>query len=374
MELSMTLSSRPRESLVELDGVLDYASVPYLRQVVYERFDSGCHDITVDAARARLIDAASIKVLLYLQQRAEKAGGRLRVTGARGIALTALEIAGVAKELDAYADLDWPEADRDRTPVDSAALHIGHGHWPVGVTELIGQLYALAPDDPRRARRRDEIIAMCLPAARNLARRYAGSGEPVGDLVQVASLGLVKAVDGFDPERGLEFGAYATPTVAGELKRYFRDRTSAVRVPRRLQELRLEMGKAREELGSTATVADLAAHLGVGEAEVAEVITAGHMQHPMSIDAPAGPESDDATIADGVGGDDPAFGLVDLRVSLPAVIRSLPEREQRIIALRFYGNLSQSEIAARLGLSQMHISRLLTHALSFLRRRLSEDG
>jgi RNA polymerase sigma-70 factor (sigma-B/F/G subfamily) len=369
MDLSVTLSQRGDETLVEVAGVLDYASVPYLRQVVYERFDAGSHRIIVEVSRLRLIDAASIKVLLYLHQRAEQRDGDLRVLGARGMTLTALEIAGVAKQLDAYseaADLGWPLRERTSAPVDLEALHLGRGHWPAGATELLNALHALPPGDPRRSRLRDEIIALCLPVARLLARRYAGGSEPLGDLVQVASLGLVKAVDGFDPARGVEFGAYASPTITGELKRYFRDRTTAVRIPRRLQELRLEMNRARDELGRTPGAADLDAD----EAEIAEVIAAGHLQYPMSMDAPTASDGD-ATVADSVGGDDPGYGLVDLRISLPVAMAGLPEREQRILALRFYGNLSQSEIAARLGLSQMHVSRLLAHALSFLRRRLS---
>ncbi|WP_426514142.1 sigma-70 family RNA polymerase sigma factor [Dactylosporangium sp. McL0621] len=375
MELSVTLSCRRDETLVELAGVLDYASAPYLRQVVYERFDAGSHAITIDAQHLRLIDAASVKVLLYLRERALKAGGDLRLTDARGTALTALEIAGVAKELDAYGEAGWPVGDRAGVPVDLGALHIGHGHWPVGATELLQELYSLKPADPRRARLRDEVIALCLPATRNIARRYAGAGEPMGDLTQVAALGLIKAVDGFDPDRGIEFGAYASPTVAGEIKRYFRDRTGAVRVPRRLQELRLEMNRAREELGSRLGrppgPEDLAAHLGAGVDEIGEVITAGQLQRPMSIDAPAAADHDEATLGDMVGGEDPGYELAELRASLPAAMSGLPEREQRIIALRFYGNLSQSEIAARLGMSQMHVSRLQAHALGFLRRRLA---
>ncbi|WP_433064547.1 sigma-70 family RNA polymerase sigma factor [Dactylosporangium sp. CS-033363] len=375
MDLQVALSVRRDESLIEVSGVLDYASAPYLRQVVYERFDAGSHLITLDAARLRLIDAASIKVLLYLRERAERAGGELRLTDARGTALAALEIAGVAKELDAYGAPGWPVEQRESIAVDLGTLHIGHGHWPVGATELLQRLYSLSPADPRRSRLRDEVITLCLPAARNLARRYAGTGEPAGDLAQVAALGLVKAVDGFDPARGIEFGAYANPTVTGELKRYFRDRTGAVRIPRRLQELRLALNTAREELGSRLgrppTAEELAVHLGATVAEIGEVERAGHLQRPMSFDAPGGPGQDEAGLADLVGGEDPGFELADLRASLPPAIAGLPEREQRIIALRFYGNLSQNEIAARLGVSQMHVSRLLTHALGFLRRRLS---
>ncbi|WP_433089358.1 sigma-70 family RNA polymerase sigma factor [Dactylosporangium sp. CA-052675] len=357
--------------------MLDYASVPYLRHVVYRRFDAGAHTITLDAAALRLIDAASIKVLLYLRERALGAGGDLRLTDARGTALAALEIAGVAKELDAYGEAGWPAEDRASTPVDLAAVHLGHGHWPVGVTEMLQRLHSLSPADRRRARLRDEVIELCLPAAHHLARRYAGSGEPVGDLAQVAAVGLIKAVDGYDPQRGIEFGAYASPTVTGELKRHFRDRTGAVRLPRRVQELRMQLHRARDELtlalGRPPHAEDLATHLGAGVDEVVECLTAGHLQRPISFDAPAAGtgEHEDTTLADLVGGADPGFELAELRASLPAAMAGLPEREQRIIALRFYGNLSQSEIAAHVGMSQMHVSRLLTHALGFLRRRLA---
>ncbi|WP_433604691.1 sigma-70 family RNA polymerase sigma factor [Dactylosporangium sp. CA-139114] len=375
MELSVTMSCRGGETLLELCGVLDYASVPYLRHVVYRRFDAGAHTITLDAAALRLIDAASIKVLLYLRERALGAGGDLRLTDARGTALAALEIAGVAKELDAYGEAGWPAQDRAGTPVDLGAVHLGHGHWPVGVTEMLQRLHSLSPADPRRARLRDEIIELCLPAARHLARRYCASGEPVGDLAQVAAVGLIKAVDGYDPQRAIEFGAYASPTVTGELKRHFRDRTGAVRLPRRLQELRMRLNRARDELtlalGRPPRAEDLAEHLGAGVDEIVECAAAGHLQRPISIDAPAAGEHEDTPLAELVGAEDPGFALADLRASLPAAMAGLPERERRIIALRFYGNLSQSEIAERVGMSQMHVSRLLTHALGFLRRRLA---
>ncbi|MER7283023.1 sigma-70 family RNA polymerase sigma factor [Dactylosporangium sp. NPDC000244] len=377
MELSVTMSCRGDETLLELCGVLDYASVPYLRHVVYRRFDAGAHTITLDAAALRLIDAASIKVLLYLRERALGAGGDLRLTDVRGTAVAALEIAGVAKELDAYGEAGWPDEDRASTPVDLGAVHLGHGHWPVGATEMLQRLSSLSLADPRRARLRDEVIELCLPAARHLARRYAGSGEPLGDLAQVAAMGLVKAVDGYDPQRAVEFGAYASPTVTGELKRHFRDHIGAVRLPRRLQELRVQLSRARDELtltlGRPPRPEDLAAHLDAGVDEIAECVAAGHLQRPISFDSPAtvSGEREDTTVADLVGGDDPGFELADLRASLPVAMAGLPERERRIVALRFYGNLSQSEIAARVGISQMHVSRLLTHALGFLRRRLA---
>jgi RNA polymerase sigma-70 factor (sigma-B/F/G subfamily) len=376
MDLVMTLSTRRDESLLELTGVLDYGSVPYLRQVVFERLDAGSREIVLEVSRLRLIDAAAIKVVLYLQRRAGQLDRELRLAGATGTVLTALEIAGVAKQVGAYDEVDWPPAGRQRRPVALDELRISAGHWPAETTELLGRLHALDPADPRRRRVRDEVIEACLPTARQLARRYGGAGEPFADLVQVAALGLVKAVDGFDPTRGIEFGAYATPTIAGEIKRHFRDRTWGVRLPRRLQDLRLRVNQARDDLtqrlGRSPTVADLAAHLDAGEEEIVEVLGSGHAYRPVSLDTPTHTADESTTIGDTIGGEPAEYNLVEFREALRVLIERLPEREQRILALRFYGNLTQTEIAERVGMSQMHVSRLLTHALSFLRRRLDE--
>jgi RNA polymerase sigma-70 factor (sigma-B/F/G subfamily) len=376
MDLTIALSARRDEDLVEVTGALDYASVPYLRHVMFELLDDGRRRITLEVSRLRILDAASIRVLLYLRERAERLGGDLRLAGATGTVLTALEITGVAKQLHVYDPVDWPQAQRNRQPVDVGGLRVSHGHWPAGATELLARLHAMSPDDPDRRQTRDAVIALCLPTAQRLARRYRGAGEPLDDLTQVASLGLVKAVDGFDATHGVEFGTYATPTVLGEIKRYFRDRTSGIRIPRRLQELRLSVNNARDELtqrlGRSPTVADLAAHLGVDEEQIVQMIGASHAHRPLSLDFPAAGFHDDATLLDVVGDDDPEFGLVEHRESLRALLVRLPERQRQILSLRFYGNLTQTEIAERVGLSQMHVSRLLRQSLDFLRRRLTE--
>jgi RNA polymerase sigma-B factor len=235
---------------------------------------------------------------------------------------------------------------------------------------------ALDPGDPDRRRMRDAAIELCLPAAQRLARRYGGTGEAANDVAQVAALGLVKAVDGFDATRGVEFGSYATPTVTGEIKRHFRDRTSGIRMPRRLQELRLAVNKAREDLtqrlGRSPTIADLAVHLDAAEDDIIEMLGASNARHPLSLEAPASRDEQDATLLDIVGDEDPAFGLIDYQQSLHVLLEQLPERERQILTLRFYGNLTQIEIAERVGLSQMHVSRLLGKSLNFLRRRLAD--
>jgi RNA polymerase sigma-70 factor (sigma-B/F/G subfamily) len=374
MDLGVLASTRGKRCLLEVSGVLDFASAPYVRQLVFRQLDAGAHEVVVDVSKVRLLDAASIKMLQYLRRRAEQRGAEMRLAAADGVVLSALEIVGAAKELGAYDDAGWPMAWRRREPVALDELQPLPGHFPAEATELAGRLRDLDPDDPARARARDELIELCLPRARRLARRY-GATEPLSDLMQVAALGLIKAVDGFDATRGVDFGAYATPTIAGEIKRYFRDRTTGMRVPRRLQELRLRVNAARDELVQVLqrppTVADLAAHLGETEEAIVEVIAAGQAYRPLSLEAPASGRDTDTTIGESLGADTPEYDLVEHRETLRRLIARLPAREQRILSLRYYGNHTQSEIAEQVGLSQMHVSRLLAHSLAFLRRHLA---
>ncbi|WP_422738050.1 SigB/SigF/SigG family RNA polymerase sigma factor [Micromonospora sp. WMMD729] len=242
--------------------------------------------------------------------------------------------------------------------------------------ELIVELVALAADDPRRPALRDRAIEAWMPLARHLARRYSGRGVPDEDLTQTAMVGLVKAVDHFDAGRGVDFSGYAIPTIAGEIKRYFRDRTWAVRVPRRLQELRLAISAANSTLthtlGRSPTVADIAAHLDVSEEAVLEGLEGARAYRSTSLSTPVGVDGT-MELGDTLGVDDHELDLVDLRVALGPALATLPERERRILSLRFHGNLTQAQIAERIGVSQMHVSRLLTRALGTLRGHLAED-
>ncbi|MEU7866507.1 SigB/SigF/SigG family RNA polymerase sigma factor [Dactylosporangium sp. NPDC049140] len=377
MELTITMSQRPDAALLECAGVLDYASAPYLRQIVFEQFDARTAHVAVDVTQVRLVDAAAIKILLYLNRRGEQLDADLQVTGAAGVALSALEIAGAAKQLGVYEQLDWPVEERGRRPVDLDAVDLGHGQWPAGVTESLLRMAQLPAGDRGRARVRNQVIEQCLPAAHRLARRYDSGSEPAADLAQVAALGLVKAVDGFDPQHGTEFGPYATPTITGELKRHFRDRATGIRLPRRLQELRMAVNQARDglaqQLGRSPTVNDIAHETGLTDEQVIEAMGATRAYRPLSLDVPTPGMDDDSTMLDTIGGDSPEFSLVEYRESLKRLICRLPGREQRILSLRFYGNLSQLEIAKQVGLSQMHVSRLLAHSLDFLRRHLQDD-
>jgi len=225
---------------------------------------------------------------------------------------------------------------------------------------------------------RDHLVNAHLGLAEYLARRFANRGEPLDDLIQVASIGLVKAVDRFDPERPVEFSTYATHTIVGELKRHFRDKGWAVRAPRRLQELYLRLGQVvaelSQELGRSPTVAELAAEMQASEEEVLEAMEAGQAYRFASLDAPApGPDDEgSSTLASQLGEDDLTMAAAEDRAALSPLLASLPPRERRILFLRFFQGLTQSEIATQLGISQMHVSRLLARSLSQLRAVAAE--
>jgi RNA polymerase sigma-B factor len=215
---------------------------------------------------------------------------------------------------------------------------------------------------------RDELVESHLSLAQHLARRFTHRGEPYDDLVQVSSLGLIKAVDRFDPDRGVEFTTYATKTILGELKRHFRDKGWAIRAPRRIQELYLQLGHAigslSQELGRSPTIKELGKETGASEDEVIEAIEAGQAYRSASLDS-AGPDEEGIGARLGVETGD--FGDAEWRAVLQPHLASLPERERAILRLRFFDGLTQSEIADRVGISQMHVSRLLGKSLLALR-------
>jgi len=240
---------------------------------------------------------------------------------------------------------------------------------------ILAQLALLAdlPDgSPDRARVRTRVIEAYLPLAEYLARRFRNRGELQDDLTQVANVGLIKSVDGFDLTRGAAFTSYAIPMIVGELKRHFRDKGWDVRVPRRLQELRLEITKVSstlaQTLGRSPTVSDLAAHLDVSEEEIIEGIDSAHAYRALSLQAPTTGDESGAELGDMLGDLDPRMETVEDRESLRPLVAQLPAREQKIIAMRFFGNMTQTQIATELGISQMHVSRLLSHALGELRK------
>ena len=242
--------------------------------------------------------------------------------------------------------------------------------------ELFGRLADLPTGDPDRLRIRGELVELHLPLVEYLARRFRNRGEWLDDLTQVATIGLIKSIDRFDLERGVEFSTYATPTIVGEIKRHFRDKGWAVRVPRRLQELKLALTKAIGDLaqkeGRAPTVAEIAAHLQMTEEEVLEGLESANAYSTVSLDAPD--SGDDApAVAESLGMLDEALGAVEYRESLKPLLEQLPSREKRILLLRFFGNMTQSQIASELGISQMHVSRLLARTLAQLRDGLTAE-
>jgi len=223
---------------------------------------------------------------------------------------------------------------------------------------------------------RNKLIESHLGLVEYLARRFSGRGEPLDDLVQVATIGLVKAVDRFDPDRNVEFSTYATPTIVGELKRHFRDKGWAVRVPRRLQELNLRLGpvisKLSQELQHSPTVAEIAKAAEATEDEVLEALDSAHAYSLISLDAGATDEG--LSYHEQIGDVDEALEALEDRVSVAPLLRQLPPRERQMLHLRFFKGLTQSEIAEELGISQMHVSRLLARTLATLRAGLEGEG
>jgi RNA polymerase sigma-B factor len=239
---------------------------------------------------------------------------------------------------------------------------------------LLVELHELGPDAPQRAGIRDRLVELHLPLVEHLARRFAGRNEPLPDLFQVGSIGLIKAIDRFEPERGLEFSTYATPTILGEIKRHFRDFGWLLRVPRRAQELQTSIAMARadlsQELGRAPTVAELAERIQAPIDEVIEALDVARGYVAVPLTALSEDRGDPANNPI-VGIVDEGLSLVEARAVLVPLLAGLPERERRILLLRFVDNLTQTEIASQVGISQMQVSRLITRSLAQLRHRLA---
>jgi RNA polymerase sigma-B factor len=233
------------------------------------------------------------------------------------------------------------------------------------------ELFARLPDDVGA---REELVELYRPLAEYLARRFYGRGEPLDDLIQVASIGLLKAIDRFDPGREVKFSTYATATIVGELKRHFRDKGWALRVPRRLQESGLKVGRAvtdlSQQLGRAPTIREISETTGLSDEEVLEAMETVNAYTAASLDAPTDEEG--ATSLQKLGAEDPTFELLESWTSVAPALQQLPARERRILYLRFFRGLTQTQIAEELGISQMHVSRLLSRTLAGLRAAVGE--
>ncbi len=235
------------------------------------------------------------------------------------------------------------------------------------------------PEGPEREVLIEGLVQAWLPMAHRLARRYRNRGEALEDLEQVAALGLFKAVDRYDPDRGTPFEPYAIPTVVGEIKRHFRDHTWDIHVPRRVQELRNKVRVSIRELALTdadrsPTVAQIAEHAELSAEEVLTGMEALESFRALSLDAQLGAGDDDYSLADTLGAPEGRYDTVIARESVKPCLACLPEREQRILDLRFFHDMTQSKIGEELGISQMHVSRLLTHACKQVREQVEADS
>ena len=239
---------------------------------------------------------------------------------------------------------------------------------------MFEQLAALEAGTTEHESLRAALIERHLPLVTFMARKFADRGEPFDDLIQVGTIGLIKAIDRFEISKGFEFSTFATPTIVGEIKRHFRDKTWAIRVPRRLQELGAAITKANNELTQkldrSPTPKEIAKHLGVTVDEVAEALESNAAYSTVSLDSGS---DESPTIGDSVGSLDEALEGVEYRESLKPLLAALDDREKRILQMRFFDNLSQSQIATELGISQMHVSRILTKVLSQLRTGLVDS-
>jgi RNA polymerase sigma-B factor len=264
--------------------------------------------------------------------------------------------------------------------VETSDHRVGHGGSGAGISPASEGRAARTREDRRLLERyhrhgdvaaREALVERFLPLARQLARRYQRGGEALDDLVQVASLGLLKAIDRFEPDRPTAFSSFAVPTILGELKRHFRDRGWSVRVPRDLQEMTVRVDRTSEELsrqiGRAPTTAEIAEHIGITTEQVLEAREAAGAYRAVSLDRPRDDDEDDTPVADWMGIEDPGFGLAEDAATVERLMTVLSDREREVLRLRFGEDLTQSEIGARVGVSQMHVSRLIRQAVARLR-------
>ena len=266
-------------------------------------------------------------------------------------------------------DGDGPNASRSR----EAEVSIRSSY----LQPLLLEYSRLPGTAARKARLRDRLVTELLPMTRYVARRYAYRGVPIEDLAQLAAVGLIQAIDRYDPGKGPNFPAFAILTMQGEIRRYFRDSAWAIRVPRRLRDLHITLINATadlaQSLGRAPRPSELAAHLGFSTDEVLEALDAGNAYRAQSLDRPLREGSDRIPLAHLLGEPDPALDRVDVHHTLQPLLARLPERERTVVYLRFYANMTQTQIAERFGTSQMYVSRLLVKTLCKLRQQLKDS-
>jgi RNA polymerase sigma-B factor len=368
------------------DGEVDLGTVDLLDDVLNAALaaagEVASRSVVVDLCTVRFMGAAGVAALCRGHRRASAAGVAFRLAGGPPVVRRILDLTGItlaAQHYDSVADA--VAAVVDPRPVRGKAGGNRRRDEYAHLTPLFAERVRLPVDHPRQQGLRAELIKGYLPVAQRIARKHLYRGENLDDLEQVATLGLINAVDRFEPERGFDFLSFAIPTINGEVQRHYRDRTSTIRVPRPIRQLQARVYQAADELSQSmrraATPGELARHLDVDLDSVIEALQTAYETRYSSLDEPQ--RNDDTgsgkgnRFADALGAADPELDLVESRESLAPLLDGLPERERKIVLLRFYGNMTQTEIAKRTGISQMHVSRMLTSTLALLRRQLLEE-
>jgi RNA polymerase sigma-B factor len=352
---------------VRLIGVVDLAVSAAVGRILTGSVDRSRH-VAADLSSVRLLDGASVNMFMRVKAHAVTRDVCFGLTRARASVLDVLRVTGAAPVL--YND----EQQRPRRDAPGAGWH---EVVPIeAVADLLVATRGLVREDPRRQRADRQVVELCLPVASHLARRYVDSSQEPDDLRQVAALALLKAVHRFDPSIGADFLGYAVPTILGELRRYFRDCTWAVRVPRRLTAMRRDVLVGRERLthrlGRQPAATEVAEHLQVPVSDVQQIDLASANYRALSLDRHVGGTG--TRLGDTIAVHDESFDRVENLHTVRTMVARLPDRERRILELRFDRQWTQAEIAEEIGVSQMHVSRLLSRTLTRLRRGLLDEG
>lgn len=382
--------------VVSVAGEIDLLTAPALRERLSGLLATGPSRLVIDLTHTSFLGATALSVLIHARRTAARRGTRLQLTAPkRPLPARVLNIAG----LDRLYEVVSPPTDPDRPPEhhrgrnsgvpSSCAAHRADAAASVkSPVETDQDEYAhliplqrryaqLTADDPQRLRLREQLICGYRPVAQHIARRFAGRGEPLEDLIQVATMGLINAIDRFDPARGSHFLSFAVPTITGEVRRYFRDHGWSTRVPRRLKDLSLAIRKATAELsqqlGRSPRPSEIAQRLGVPTDNVLEALHAAEAYQSTSLDDLLSYGETSATSHTFLGELDPQMCLIEDREILRTLLSKLKPRERAIVTLRFCHELTQNEIAKQVGLSQMHVSRLLRQILDFMHQHMANS-
>lgn len=386
----------PAVVVVSVIGEIDILTESSLQDDLSKALATQPERLIIDLSRVSFLSAAGLSVLISVRHAATHQGTTLQLhVPDRRVMTWSLGIAG----LDCLSEIAPPATGRDESssPYSSTQPSVAlPGEPDLGgasvqtapeaVTETEADKYAhlvplqrryaeLAPDDPERQRMRDTLISGYLRVAEHIARRFADRGEPLDDLMQVAAVGLINAVDRFEPSRGSHFLSYAVPTITGELRRHFRDHGWSTRVPRRLKDLALAVknaqGELSQQLGRAARPSEIANQLEIPTSKVIEALHAAEAYKSSSLDEMLSCGDTTASCVDFIGDVDPQLYLIDDREALRPLLAELAPRERTILALRFFHELTQTQIANRVGISQMHVSRVLRQTLALLRQRMA---